>query len=1079
MTTLDEPTLQPRTAWLDLPVTRLFTVNRAIWVLAAILVLTAATRFYDLGTRALHHDESLHAVYSYYLYDRGDYAHQPLMHGPMLFHLTAFGYWLFGATDSTARLVPALLGIAIAGAPWLFRRWIGEKGALVTSFLLFISPTMLYYSRFIREDIFMAAWTLVIVYGLFAYLQTGKLRDLGIMAAGWAFAFTQKENAYMIAFYVWVFLALIVGLRLAKVIGKASELKVKEYREWHLVVLLGALFLPLVTPVLLYLFNFHPGIVAANSETSVYNSAASWGIGYFQGQATTIPFNLVAYGTAVALFGVGVAISAYLWSWRKFLICAGIFWGIFAIFYTTFLTNPWGFGSGLIGSLGYWIEQHEVERGAQPWYYYLMLLPLYEFLPLLFGLVGSVILVIQRKADALYTGLEGGHLSAKGLWLPFNLWWFAFSLFLLSYAGEKMPWLLVHIAVPLIFLTGWVLGKVLDDVDWQTIKSRDGLIWGALFLVTAFAFVHLLWLVMTGQLPFRGDTQYMGDSSTLRWVLTAIILLGAGWFTTTGAERIGGKTAQHIAALSIGLVLVAVTIRYAVLVAYVNSDNAQEPLIFVQSSPAVTKVVADLADMSDRLTGGNGLKIAYDSHTSWPFDWYLRNYPNRFFFGGDPSSWADNIRDADVVLAGRDSEESLRTIIPGYVRFEYPMRWWFPEEYKNLEMTLTSEPDPNNPGFNRLVVPAGSAENPSLGNVLSNLWGYYQNPTNRDNIWDFVRERKVKDPLGGENFVVYVKPELAAELWQYGSAETAPSDINLPETDTATAGIPGVLSAAYQAVEGASPAPLLTISELNSPKDVAILTDGTLAVLDGGNNRVRLYSADGTFIRDVGGVGEGTGQFNDPWGIAAAPDGSFYIADTWNHRVQHFSADGTFLNAFGQFGDTGGALDNGGAFWGPREVAVDADGNIYVADTGNKRVQKFDATGGFMLAFGGNGSGSGQLAEPVGVAVGADGTVYVADTWNRRIQLFNSEGAPLEQLIPVEVWAGQGVLNKPYLAVTEDSVWATDPEGNHILQFGLTGEIQRVWGAGELNSPFGIAASDDTLFVTDSGTGRVVGYSLE
>ncbi len=1073
MTTLDEPTFQRRTAWLDLPVTRLFTVNRAVVVLVAILLLTAATRFYDLGVRALHHDESLHAVYSYYLYDRGDYAHQPLMHGPMLFHLTAFGYWLFGANDATARLVPALLGIAIAAAPWFFRRWIGEKGALITSFLLFISPTMLYYSRFIREDIFMAAWTIVIVYGLWAYLDSGKLRDLGIMCAGWAFAFTQKENAYMIAFYVWVFLALVVVLRMAKVIGKESELKVKEYREWHLIVLLGALFLPLVTPLLMYVFNFHPGVVGGNSETSVYNSAASWGIGYFQGQPTTIPFNVVVYGTAAALFAIGTAIAAYLWDWRKYLICAGIFWGIFAIFYTTFLTNPWGFGSGLIGSLGYWIEQHEVERGAQPWYYYLMLLPLYEFLPIVFGIGGSIILLIQRKADALYTA--GGHLNARGMWLPFNLWWFALSLFLLSYAGEKMPWLLVHIALPLIFLTGWVVGKVLDDVDWDKVRSRDGLLWGGVFLVTLFAFVHMLWLVTTGQLPFRGMDE-IGVRSTLRWVLTAIILLGAGWFAATGAEKIGGKAARHIAAITIGLILVAATVRYAVLVTYVNSDNAQEPLIFVQSSPAVTKVAADIADMSNRLTGGNGIKVAYDSHTSWPFDWYLRNYPNRFFYGGDASSWADNIRDADIVLAGRDSEEALRTIIPGYVRFEYPMRWWFPEDYKNLELTLIAEADPNNPGAQRLVPAPGAQEDPSLGNVLNNLWLYYQNPTVRDNLWDFVRERKIKDPLGGENFAVYVRPDLAAQLWQYGSAETAQGPLTLPDTTAPTtdAGIPGMLSSAYQAVEEAGPVPMVTIPDLNSPKDVALLRDGTIAVLDGGNNRVRLYSDDGTFLRDVG-----AGDLNDPWGIAAAPDGTFYVADTWNHRVQHYSADGALLNSFGEFGDTGGALDNGGAFWGPRDLAVDADGNIYVADTGNKRVQKFDATGNFLLAFGGNGVGVGQLAEPVGVAVGEDGTVYVADTWNRRIQVFNSEGIPLEQLIPIEVWAGQSVLNKPYLAVTGDSIWATDPEGSHVLQFDLNGAIQRVWGAGALTYPFGIAANDDMLFIADSEAGRVVGYGLE
>jgi uncharacterized protein (TIGR03663 family) len=1064
MSVLNEPSTRSRTPWLDLPVARFFTVNRALLVLVVILALTAATRFYDLGTRALHHDESLHAVYSYYLYDRGDYDHQPLMHGPMLFHLTAFGYWLFGANDTTARLIPALLGIAVAGAPWLFRRWIGERGALVTSFLLFISPSMLYYSRFIREDIFFVAWTLIIVYGAWAYLDSGKTRDLGIMCVGWALAFCQKENAYMVAFFVWVFLAIIVGLRFAKVLGKESGTPLKEYREWHLLVLLGALFLPLVTPVLMYVFHFHPGAVGGNSETSIYNSATAW----------STQFNLIAYGTAAALFVAGTALAAWLWDWRKFLICAGIFWAIFALFYTTFLTNPFGFGSGLIGSLGYWIEQHEVERGAQPWYYYLMLLPLYEFLPLLFGVIGSIILMVQRRAGAIYEG--GAHLSARGLWVLFNWWWFLLSLFLLSYAGEKMPWLLVHIALPLIFLTGWVIGKVLDDLNWQLLKSREGLVFGGLFLVTLFGFVHAFWLIVTGQLPSAGA----GDailSVNLRWLLTAIVLIGVGWFATSSAERIGGKAAQHIAALTIGIILVAATVRYAVLVAYVNSDTPNEPLIFVQSSPAVTKVVDDLADMSNRLTGGNGLKIAYDSHTSWPFDWYLRNYPNRSFIGSSPSTYAENIRNADVVLVGRDSEEQLKSIIPTYIRFEYPMRWWFPEEYKNLELQLNEEPDPANPGAVRLV--PTDVEDPSLGNVLSNLWRYYQNPTNRDNIWDFVRERKVKDPLGGENFIVYVRPELAAQIWQYGTAEALPPELSLPDNIPATSDeIPGVLSEAYQAVEGAAPATTVVIGELASPKDVAVLSDGTVAVLDGGNHRVRLYAPDGTLIQDVGTQGAAEGQFTDPWGIAAAPDGSFYVADTWNHRVQHFAADGTFLNAWGEFGDTAGALDNGGVFWGPRDVAVDGDGNVYVADTGNKRVQKFTADGEFVVAFGGNGTGIGQLAEPVGVAAGADGTVYVVDTWNRRVQQFSAEGSPLAQM-PIDSWAGQGVLNKPYIAVSSDAIWLTDPEGSHILQLDLTGQIQRVWGAGELRFPFGIAVSEDALYVADSDAGRVVGYELE
>src|SRR5690606_19572499 len=149
----------------------------------------------------------------------------------------------------------------------------------------------------------------------------------------------------------------------------------------------------------------------------------------------------------------------------------------------------------------------------------------------------------------------------------------------------------------------------------------------------------------------------------------------------------------------------------------------------------------------------------------------------------------------------------------------------------------------------------------------------------------------------------------------------------------------GVLPDEYASVLGEAPELRLAIPDLNSPKDVAVLTDGTIAVLDGGNHRVRLYDPAGTLLSEVGSQGEAQGQFSDPWGIAAAPDGSFYVADTWNHRVQHFDARGNFLNQWGQFGDAGGALENGGAFWGPRDLAVDSAGNVYVADTGNKRIQ--------------------------------------------------------------------------------------------------------------------------------------------
>src|SRR5690606_39250397 len=108
-----------------------------------ILVLAIFTRFYDLGTRVMSHDESLHTRYSYNLYHDGNFQHTPLMHGPLLFHMTALNYFLFGDNDFTARIYTSLLGVLMVMSPLLFRRWLGRAGALLASVMILISPLIL------------------------------------------------------------------------------------------------------------------------------------------------------------------------------------------------------------------------------------------------------------------------------------------------------------------------------------------------------------------------------------------------------------------------------------------------------------------------------------------------------------------------------------------------------------------------------------------------------------------------------------------------------------------------------------------------------------------------------------------------------------------------------------------------------------------------------------------------------------------------------------------------------------------------------------------------------------------------
>src|SRR5688572_12904712 len=144
----------------------------------ALVAIGFLLRIHRLGERAIHHDESLHALYSWYLYVGRGYVHDPMMHGPWQFHFPALIYFLFGDSDFTARLGNALFGTWLIAAPYFLRHELGRTGALVASFLLAISPAFLYFSRFAREDIYFAGWNALIVIGLFGMLRTHRDRYL-------------------------------------------------------------------------------------------------------------------------------------------------------------------------------------------------------------------------------------------------------------------------------------------------------------------------------------------------------------------------------------------------------------------------------------------------------------------------------------------------------------------------------------------------------------------------------------------------------------------------------------------------------------------------------------------------------------------------------------------------------------------------------------------------------------------------------------------------------------------------------------------------------------------------------------
>jgi sugar lactone lactonase YvrE len=241
--------------------------------------------------------------------------------------------------------------------------------------------------------------------------------------------------------------------------------------------------------------------------------------------------------------------------------------------------------------------------------------------------------------------------------------------------------------------------------------------------------------------------------------------------------------------------------------------------------------------------------------------------------------------------------------------------------------------------------------------------------------------------------------------------------------------------------------------QLSQPQAIAV-GGGDVFVADTGNNRVEEFTTSGAFVRTIGSAGTGNGQFAGPEGVAVASDGDVYVSDTGNSRVEEFSAQGTYTASItaGMSNPQGLAVAADGDLWvaqngaydtsddsvteynsagtqlqtvglgndsnyggmsNPADVALDADGNVYVTEPDYDLVQEFNADSLYEGEFGTPGEAAGQpgaskanagtLSMPESVAVGPDGQVYVADSGNHRIAEFEPQVAPAVTVQPVSV----------------------------------------------------------------------------
>jgi uncharacterized protein (TIGR03663 family) len=717
-----------------------------------VILLGAVLRFWGLGDKPLHHDESLHAYYSLQLLNNmahwtwcinpppqgySCYIYTPLLHGPFQFHFIALVYkisQLLGAPDNgvnttTVRILAATLGTAIVALPFYLRDYLGNVGAWLACLLLAVSPSMVYFSRFAREDIYMAFFTLLIVVGVARYVHTRKMRWLVIAASGLSFSYASKEATFLTILVFGSFLGALIAWELGLKVPWRSRFNEKS----PIVSWLPKSFAPIAVLVYFviagvaakFLFALIKSVSIYITDPNNVNAANDFVQRLKDSTVAIVPLIGILLGAFVLVllyreikgkvsYGQRNRLAQKVdperqplldtiltmpWThWFFALLCA---WVIFLLLFSVMLTNlPRGIGDGIWQGLYYWLQQQQVARGNQPWYYYLMLIPLYEQLGVVFGLLGIIRSIVQPTRFRL-----------------FMVYWFIGNFFLYSWAAEKMPWLMIHITMPMLILAAIGLEPA---------------------VVTCINFVKNL----------------LGHYSSSKEAVALNTNNEYAQQFPQARPKIGiFATSISFLGVIMAVLLLLPTVHNMYEVAYVHpADGPHEMMVYVQTTADVNTVMSKVDALDQKMFGGkHQMQIGLTGDATWPYAWYLRDYPNVCFdFPGGCPGW----KNVPVIIGGGDNPYALEQQYGGnannpdkYTYQLYKMRTWWDEGYKpqdtggfgpSLWLSYGDNP-PQNAKFN-------------LGLAAQHIWQWW---------W---QRRAIGDTGGAYDMVLFIRNDLSTAV---------------------------------------------------------------------------------------------------------------------------------------------------------------------------------------------------------------------------------------------------------------------------------------------------------------------------
>ena len=653
-----------------------------VWF-AFLIILAFVFRYWDLDQRAMHHDESLHALYSWYIassdgFFGSGYKHDPMMHGPLQIELTALIFRLFGDNEYSARMLYALCGSFIVVIPYFLRARLTNLGAIFAGIMLTISPTMMYFSRFARNDILVALLTLSLVVCFWRYMDHGKKKDLYFSSVILALLFVTKETAYIITAILGFYLFVLISMRNIGVIKKFAF-----SNQPNLIILLyrfvAAIYLKSLKGILSDRKSKALDLILMFTCLSLPLWSALWGLIQFTPLLNQSGLVLIspiggkaavgsAYGgglviaSSLVLFSMWVALQlGLLWNRKLWWKCSLLFFIIWVICFSSFLTNINGIGSGVWSSLGYWLVQQEEARGGQPWYYYLILISLYEVLLVLISIPAAIFFIRRRDKFDI-----------------FLLYWSISTLVAYMIASEKMPWLLVNIILPMIILSARYMAYIVVSLKFKQTSPIQ---------ISSYAIFPCAVLSLLLAVIFYENFVLAGNTITLFvFGVISIILAYSIFMLIKYRPKLELFTFSFI---SVVIIIFVFTLYNSWRLNFKYEDTPVEMMIYTQTSPDITKLVNFFDGYEDQSVEGP-LSVGIDgtSGFTWPWSWYMRNNSKTRYIPYSKSN-LEAISDLDVILVHsrnkNDADELFKDTFHQGIMIKH--RWWFPEGYRNMDLT--------------------------------------------------------------------------------------------------------------------------------------------------------------------------------------------------------------------------------------------------------------------------------------------------------------------------------------------------------------------------------------------------------